>query len=79
LVFEAEPHQWPALIDHYNQNSRIVHFSEKLPSFQDIFIKAVGSDNLGDANILNGDPNILDGNSSAFFGNPNANTTQPIA
>ena len=79
LVFEAEPSQWPALIDHYNQNSRIVHFSEKLPSFQDIFIKAVGSDNLGDPNILNGDPNILDGNSSAFFGNPNANTTQPIA
>ncbi|MGA1330463.1 MAG: ABC transporter ATP-binding protein [Bacteroidia bacterium] len=86
LVFEAEPHQWPALIDYYNQNSRIVHFSEKLPSFQDIFINAVGSDNLSDPNMLNGDPNmlnsdpnILNGVPNAFIGNPNANTTQPIA
>ncbi|NBV04492.1 MAG: DUF4162 domain-containing protein [Cytophagia bacterium] len=42
LVFEAAPSDWPAIIAHYNQHSRIVYFAERLPSFQDIFIKAVG-------------------------------------
>jgi len=63
MVFEAEPQHWPALIDHYNRHSRILHFSEKLPSFQDIFIQAVGNDNLGDAE------------NSASNANPSANTT----
>jgi ABC-2 type transport system ATP-binding protein len=63
MVFEAEPQHWPDLIDHYNRHSRILHFSEKLPSFQDIFIQAVGNDNLGDAE------------NSASNANPSANTT----
>ena len=42
LVFEAAPSDWPAIIAHYNQHSHIVYFAERLPSFQDIFIKAVG-------------------------------------
>jgi len=42
LVFEAAPSEWTALIEHYNRHSRIVYFAERLPSFQDIFIKAVG-------------------------------------
>ena len=62
MVFEAEPQHWPDLIDHYNRHSRILHFSEKLPSFQDIFIQAVGNDNLGDAE------------SSTSNANPSANT-----
>jgi ABC-type uncharacterized transport system ATPase subunit len=63
MVFEAEPQHWPDLIDHYNRHSRILHFSEKLPSFQDIFIQAVGTDNLGDAD------------NSATNAIPSANTT----
>jgi ABC-2 type transport system ATP-binding protein len=42
LVFEAAPSEWPAIIEHYNRHSRIVYFAERLPGFQDIFIKTVG-------------------------------------
>jgi ABC-2 type transport system ATP-binding protein len=42
FIFEAAPSEWPALIEHYNRHSRLIYFAERLPSFQDIFIQAVG-------------------------------------
>ena len=42
LIFEAAPSEWPGLIEHYNRHSRLIYFAERLPSFQDIFIQAVG-------------------------------------
>jgi len=42
LIFEAAPSEWPGPIEHYNRHSRLIYFAERLPSFQDIFIQAVG-------------------------------------